>query len=42
MPYSCRICKFRYRTKGLADKCYKWCYKHKSCNLGIIKHAVKD
>lgn len=41
MTYQCRICKFRYKTKAMAEKCRKWCSVHKSCNLEIIKHAIK-
>ncbi|MBI4153884.1 hypothetical protein HY501_00970 [Candidatus Woesearchaeota archaeon] len=39
--YRCRACGFEYSEKEWADKCYEWCSKHKSCNIEIIKHAVK-
>ncbi len=38
--WTCKICKFKYRTKALAQKCQTWCEKYKSCNLEITKHAI--
>lgn len=39
--YQCEECKFIYKNKNLAEKCEQWCKKHHSCNLEIIKHALK-
>ncbi|MBI4019734.1 MAG: hypothetical protein HY367_00250 [Candidatus Aenigmarchaeota archaeon] len=39
--YKCPECGLSYREKSLAEKCRAWCAKHRSCNLEIIKHAVK-
>ncbi len=38
--YECNECKMMYKDKNLAEKCEKWCKKHKSCNLEIIKNAL--
>ena len=40
--YQCSECGLFYPTKELAERCRKWCKEHKSCNLEIIKYAVKD
>ncbi len=40
--YECKECKMIYKNKSLAEKCEAWCRKHKSCNMEIIKHAVKN
>jgi len=39
--YICEECKLKYEGKKIAQKCEKWCKKHKSCNLEIIEHAIK-
>lgn len=39
--FACEECGLLYKEKILAEKCQKWCAKNKSCNLEIIKHAVK-
>ncbi|MBI2076346.1 MAG: hypothetical protein HYT72_03815 [Candidatus Aenigmarchaeota archaeon] len=39
--YKCQVCGLTYNEKEWADKCKAWCSEHKSCNLEIIKHAVK-
>ncbi|MBS3056701.1 MAG: hypothetical protein J4473_04675 [Candidatus Aenigmarchaeota archaeon] len=39
--FQCSECSLFYKNKFLAEKCRKWCAEHKSCNLEIIKHAVK-
>lgn len=39
--YQCEECGLFYQEKKLAKKCQKWCSKHQSCNLEIIKDAVK-
>jgi hypothetical protein len=37
----CEKCGFKYEDKSWAEKCEAWCKEHKSCNLEIVKHAVK-
>lgn len=39
--YQCEECGFLYADKETAEKCQAWCREHKSCNLEIIKYAVK-
>ena len=39
--FECKECNMFYKEKELAEKCEKWCKEHKSCNLEIIKHAIK-
>lgn len=39
--YTCKICGLAYKEKHWADECEAWCSAHKSCNLEIIKHAMK-
>lgn len=40
--YVCELCKFKYKDKSWAEKCQNWCEIHKSCNLEITKHAIKE
>jgi len=40
--YQCEECGLKYENKEIAEKCQAWCSEHKSCNLDIIKNAVKD
>ncbi len=40
--YVCSECKMGFKDKKWADKCQKWCSEYHTCNLEIIKHAVKD
>ena len=40
--YQCPVCKLNYLTEELAKQCEDWCTKTNSCNLDIIKHAVKE
>jgi len=40
--YQCEECGLLYLDKEMAEKCQAWCSEHKSCNLEIIKHAVKE
>lgn len=40
--YQCSECGFNYKEKEWAEKCEAWCKEHKSCNLEIIEHAVKE
>ena len=40
--YQCPECGLLYPTKELAERCRKWCSEHKSCNLEIIRYAIKD
>lgn len=39
--YKCTECGFEYKEKKWAKKCAAWCKKYKSCNLEIIKYAIK-
>lgn len=39
--FECPECHLFYKEKKWADKCEKWCKKHKSCNLKIATHAIK-
>ena len=39
--YICEEYGFAYIKREIAKKCQKWCKKYKSCNLEIIKNAVK-
>jgi rubredoxin len=40
--YKCPECGFLYEEKKWAEKCEAWCKEHKSCNIEIAKHAVKN
>ncbi len=40
--YQCEECALKYESKEIAEKCQAWCGVHKSCNLDIIKNAVKE
>jgi len=40
--YQCEECGLFYADKEIAEKCQAWCSEHKSCNLDIIKHAIKE
>jgi hypothetical protein len=40
--YSCEVCGLKYAEKKKAQECESWCRKHNSCNLDIIKNAVKE
>lgn len=39
--YFCEECHMIYNDHKIADECESWCKKHKSCNLEIIKSALK-
>ena len=40
--YTCEECSLKYKDKTLAEQCEAWCREHKSCNLGIIQHAIPE
>ena len=40
--YQCEECGLKYSNKETAGKCQTWCSENKSCNLDVIKYAVKD
>ena len=40
--YQCEECELRYKEREIAEKCQAWCKAHKSCNLDIIKYAIKE
>lgn len=39
--YQCPECGLNYADERTAKECEAWCKEHKSCNIDIIKHAVK-
>ena len=39
--YQCPECGFKYKEKEWAEKCEAWCREYHTCNLEIIKHAIK-
>ena len=39
--YKCPECGFEYEEKEWAKKCEAWCREDHTCNLEIIKHAIK-
>ena len=39
--YYCEECNMKYKKYKIALKCERWCKENKSCNLDIIKYAVK-
>ncbi len=39
--FVCEDCGMNYKDRTWAEKCEKFCRKNKSCDLNIIKHAVK-
>lgn len=40
--YQCKECGLKYADKEWAEKYEAWYKKHKSCNLEIIDHAIKN
>lgn len=40
--YRCSECSLGYTDEKIAAACQAWCKKHKSCNLDIIKYAIKE
>ncbi len=38
--HTCEICKLRYPTRELAEKCETWCREHKTCNIEVVKYAI--
>lgn len=40
--YQCGECGLWYADQETAEKCRAWCSEHKSCNLEIIKNAVRN
>lgn len=40
--FSCSECKMKYHDEETAKKCEEWCKRTKSCNMDIIKYAIKD
>ncbi|MDO8508654.1 MAG: hypothetical protein Q7S27_03130 [Nanoarchaeota archaeon] len=39
--YYCEECNMAYPDKKKSHECEEWCKKHKSCNIEIIKYAIK-
>jgi len=40
--YQCEECGLKYAEKEMAERCQAWCAEHQSCNLDIIRHAIKE
>lgn len=40
--FACEECGLLYKEKAWAEECQKWCRENKSCNLEIIKQAIKN
>ena len=40
--YQCEECQHIYEKEELANQCESWCKEHKSCNLEIVKHSIKN
>ncbi len=40
--FQCDACEMFYADKNIAQECEDWCRKNNSCNLNLIKHAIKD
>jgi hypothetical protein len=40
--HKCPVCGLEYKERIWVKKCEKWCKKHKSCNLEVIKHSLKN
>lgn len=40
--HTCGECKMKYHDEATAKKCEDWCKQNKSCNLDIIKFAIKE
>ena len=40
--YRCPECHLRYKEKKWAEECEAWCKEHRTCNLEIIRHAIKN
>jgi hypothetical protein len=39
--YQCEECGMQYRQRKWAEECEAWCRENKSCNLDIVKHAIR-
>jgi len=39
--YRCEVCNFYFKDMKRAKECEDFCKKNNSCNVGIIKYAVK-
>ena len=39
--YKCPECGLLYKEKKWVEECEAWCKEHHTCNLEIIKYAVK-
>jgi len=40
--YECEECGMRYADATTARACEDWCAKHHSCNITIIKNALRE
>jgi len=39
--FMCEECRFYYKNRKIALQCEEFCRKNKSCNLKLIKYAIK-
>ena len=40
--FLCEEYGFVYEAREWALKCEEWCARNKSCNMDIVRHAIKD
>ncbi len=40
--YKCEECGFHYNDRKWAERCQKWCIRHKSCNIEITAHSKEN
>lgn len=40
--YTCKECGMNYEKEHYAKACESWCKEHNSCNMEIIKYAIKE
>lgn len=40
--YQCNECKFIYKVRKWAEKCEAWCKKNHSCNIEIVRYAIRQ
>jgi len=40
--YQCEECNMKYANPKIAKECENWCSQNHSCNMQIIKNALKE
>ncbi len=40
--FICENCKLAYLDSSIAQKCENWCNENNSCNIEMIKDAIKN